>query len=195
MKTAAAHNAAVLPVDSEHSAIYQCIASGKREEVARLILTASGGAFRDRDIEGLYSVTVDEALQHPTWDMGRKITIDSATMMNKGLEVIEAHWLFGVSFDQIEVLIHPQSLVHSMVEFVDGSVIAQIGHNDMQLPVQYAMSYPARLSAPPELRLDFTQVAELSFMLPDKAKYPCISLAYKAGETGGTRRCCWQPTT
>jgi 1-deoxy-D-xylulose-5-phosphate reductoisomerase len=171
----------ILPVDSEHNAIHQCLHGRDSAEVKRLILTASGGPFRGRSASELQGVTADEALRHPTWRMGRKITIDSATLMNKGLEVIEAHWLFGVRADQIDVVVHPQSVVHSMVELTDGSVIAQLGVTDMRLPIQYAFSYPERWSAqlPP---LDLVRAGRLDFDVPDTAAFPCLALAYRALE-------------
>jgi 1-deoxy-D-xylulose-5-phosphate reductoisomerase len=179
--------AALLPIDSEHSAIWQCLQGEEpyTERVERLLLTASGGAFRERPVETLQDVTPAEALKHPTWSMGPKITIDSATLMNKGLEVIEAHWLFGLGFDQIDVVIHHQSVIHSMVEFVDGSVKAQLGLPDMRLPIQYAMAHPRRLSAPVE-RLDLASVAQLTFTQVDSEKYPCLDLACQAGRSGAT---------
>jgi 1-deoxy-D-xylulose-5-phosphate reductoisomerase len=186
-RAAAQGGAALLPIDSEHSAIWQCLVGEEpyRERVRRLLLTASGGAFRDRPVGELASVTPAEALRHPTWNMGPKITIDSATLMNKGLEVIEAHWLFGLPFESIDVLIHHQSVIHSLVEFVDGSVKAQLGVPDMRLPIQYALAHPARLSAPAE-RLDLTAVGQLTFAPVDHEKYPCLELAYSAGRSGGT---------
>jgi 1-deoxy-D-xylulose-5-phosphate reductoisomerase len=186
-QAAAATGAPLLPIDSEHSAIWQCLQGEEpyAERVARLLLTASGGAFRDRDTATLHDVTPSEALQHPTWSMGPKITIDSATLMNKGLEVIEAHWLFGLGFDRIDVVIHHQSVIHSLVEFVDGSVKAQLGLPDMRLPIQYAMAHPRRLAAPVE-RLDLAAVGSLTFSPVDSAKYPCLGLAYAAGRAGGT---------
>jgi 1-deoxy-D-xylulose-5-phosphate reductoisomerase len=177
--------AEILPVDSEHSAIKQCLLSGKKEEVRKLILTASGGPFWGRSKEDLEEITIEEALSHPTWEMGRKITIDSATLMNKGLEVIEAHWLFGIPPDRIEVLIHPQSIIHSMVEFVDGSVIAQMSLPDMKLPIQYALFYPQRVSSN-NTRLDLREIAQLTFLEPDIQKFPCLGLAYQALKLGGT---------
>jgi 1-deoxy-D-xylulose-5-phosphate reductoisomerase len=177
--------AEILPVDSEHSAIKQCLLSGKKEEVRKLILTASGGPFWGRSKEDLEEITIEEALSHPTWEMGRKITIDSATLMNKGLEVIEAHWLFGIPPDRIEVLIHPQSIIHSMVEFVDGSVIAQMSLPDMKLPIQYALFYPQRVSSN-NTRLDLREIAQLTFLEPDTEKFPCLGLAYQALKLGGT---------
>ncbi len=175
----------ILPVDSEHNAIHQCLHGRDRREVRRLILTASGGPFRDLMPDALEKVDAAAALQHPTWRMGRKITIDSATLMNKGLEVIEAHWLFGVSADQIDIVIHPQSIVHSMVELTDGSVLAQLGVTDMRLPIQYACSYPERWEAalPP---LDLTRAGSLEFHAPARDRFPCLDLAYRALRTGGT---------
>ena len=176
---------AILPVDSEHNAIHQCLHGRQRAEVRRIILTASGGPFRDYSPEALERVWPDAALQHPTWQMGRKITIDSATLMNKGLEVIEARWLFGVSADQIDVVIHPQSIVHSLVELIDGSMIAQLGITDMRLPIQYACSYPDRWggSLP---SLDLTRAGRLEFSEPPLDRFPCLGLAYRALRAGGT---------
>ena len=175
---------ALLPVDSEHNAIHQCLHGRRREEIRRLILTASGGPFRTLPPDQLARVTPDDALRHPTWQMGRKITIDSATLMNKGLEVIEARWLFGVEAGEIDVVIHPQSIVHSMVELVDGSVIAQLSVTDMRLPIQYAFSYPDRWDGalPP---LDLVRLGTLEFAPPDLARFPCLRLAYAALEHGG----------
>jgi 1-deoxy-D-xylulose-5-phosphate reductoisomerase len=174
---------AILPVDSEHNAIHQCLHGRSPAEVERIVLTASGGPFRGRSAAGLADVTAADALQHPTWRMGRKITIDSATLMNKGLEVIEAHWLFGLPPDRIDVVIHPQSVVHSMIELVDGSIIAQLGVTDMRLPIQYAFSYPERWAArlPP---LDLVAAGRLDFGRPDTAAFPCLRLAYRALEAG-----------
>jgi 1-deoxy-D-xylulose-5-phosphate reductoisomerase len=179
--------APLLPIDSEHSAIWQCLQGEEpySERVQRLLLTASGGAFRDRSVESLAAATPVEALKHPTWNMGPKITIDSATLMNKGLEVIEAHWLFGLGFDAIDVVVHHQSVIHSLVEFIDGSVKAQLGVPDMRLPIQYALAHPRRLAANSE-RLDLTTVASLTFADVDHRKYPCLELAYTAGRRGGT---------
>ncbi|MEI7027296.1 1-deoxy-D-xylulose-5-phosphate reductoisomerase [Paenibacillus sp. y28] len=175
----------LLPIDSEHSAIFQCLNGENRAELSKIILTASGGSFRDRSREELACVTVEQALQHPNWAMGAKITIDSATMANKGLEVIEAHWLFDVSYDQIEVLIHPQSIVHSMVEFVDGSVMAQLGTPDMRVPIQYALTYPRRASFEAE-KLNLARIGTLQFREMDEMRYPCIRMAYESGRLGGT---------
>jgi 1-deoxy-D-xylulose-5-phosphate reductoisomerase len=177
--------AEMLPVDSEHNALHQCLRGEKRSEVRRLILTASGGPFRTRDKAAMESASVAEALQHPTWNMGAKITIDSATLMNKGLEVIEAHWLFGFDAEQIAIVVHPESVVHSMVELVDGSIIAQMGVTDMRHAIQYALTYPER--HPSELApLDLTKLSSLNFEPPDLDRFPCISLAYRALEAGGT---------
>jgi 1-deoxy-D-xylulose-5-phosphate reductoisomerase len=179
------HDAQLLPVDSEHSAIFQCLVGESERTVEDLILTASGGPFRTRDAATFDEVTVEEALDHPNWSMGAKITIDSATMMNKGLEVIEAQRLFDVDVEQIQVLVHPQSIVHSMVSFADGAVKAELGVPDMKVPIQYALSYPARWPAPHE-RLDWTELTELNFEQPDTNKFPCLRLAYDALEAGGT---------
>jgi 1-deoxy-D-xylulose-5-phosphate reductoisomerase len=175
------HNVSILPVDSEHNAIHQCLHGRGAGELKRIVLTASGGPFRGRRPADLAGVTAADALKHPTWRMGRKITIDSATLMNKGLEVIEAHWLFGVAGDQIDVVVHPQSVVHSMVELVDGSVIAQIGVTDMRLPIQYAFSYPDRWPAPLP-SLDLARIGRLEFDQPDTEAFPCLRLAYRALE-------------
>jgi 1-deoxy-D-xylulose-5-phosphate reductoisomerase len=175
----------VLPVDSEHNAIFQALSGQRRSEVRRLILTASGGPFRALPWERFGEITVHDALQHPNWRMGRKITIDSATLMNKGLEVIEARWLFGVNADQVDVVVHPQSIVHSLVEFVDGSVIAQLGIPDMRIPIAYALNYPERLpnTLPP---LDLTQIGTLTFEPPDLERFPCLRLGFEAVRTSGT---------
>ncbi|NLT68953.1 MAG: 1-deoxy-D-xylulose-5-phosphate reductoisomerase [Acidobacteria bacterium] len=175
----------LLPVDSEHNAIHQCLRGGRRDEVKRLILTASGGPFRETPKEKLSSVTVEQALNHPTWRMGRKITIDSATLMNKGLEVIEAAWLFGVEPDNIDVVVHPQSIVHSMVEFADGSILAQMGLTDMCIPIQYALTYPDRWHSPLP-SLDIYRLPRLEFLEPEMDKFPCLGLAYRALRAGGT---------
>jgi len=175
----------LLPVDSEHSAIFQCLAGESEQNLENIVLTASGGPFRTREASTFADITVEEALDHPNWSMGNKITIDSATMMNKGLEVIEAKWLFDLDVDQIQVLVHPQSIVHSMVTFADGTVKAQLGVPDMKVPIQYALSYPDRWSAPHE-RLDWTEVARLDFETPDTDKFPCLHLAFEALEQGGT---------
>jgi 1-deoxy-D-xylulose-5-phosphate reductoisomerase len=175
----------IIPVDSEHNAIHQCLRGGRSEEVRRLILTASGGPFRETPKEKLSSVTPDQALNHPTWRMGRKITIDSATLMNKGLEVIEASCLFGVVADEIQVVVHPQSIVHSMVEFIDGSVLAQLGPTDMRIAIQYALTYPERWNSPLP-SLDIYRLPKLEFFEPNQDKFPCLDLAYRALRTGGT---------
>jgi 1-deoxy-D-xylulose-5-phosphate reductoisomerase len=177
--------AELLPVDSEHNALHQCLRGEKRSEVRRIILTASGGPFRTRDKQGMANATVAEAMKHPTWNMGAKITIDSATLMNKGLEVIEAHWLFGFSPDEIGIVVHPESIVHSMIELIDGSIIAQMGVTDMRHAIQYALTYPERhpSNLPP---LDLAKLASLNFEQPDVDRFPCIALAYRALRTGGT---------
>jgi 1-deoxy-D-xylulose-5-phosphate reductoisomerase len=185
MRLAARTGAAILPVDSEHSAIQQALCSGTGAEVRRIVLTASGGPFRTRPAETFAAITPEEALRHPTWSMGPKITIDSATMMNKALELIEARWLFGVPATKLEVLVHPQSIVHSMVEFVDGSVIAQLSPPDMRLPIQYALSYPRRLPGPAR-RFDFTRGFALEFAPPDPARFPALALGHEAASRGGT---------
>ena len=177
--------AQILPIDSEHSAIWQCL-NGESQEATRLILTASGGPFYRYSPAQLERVTVKQALRHPSWQMGRKVTIDSATLMNKGLEVIEAHWLFNMPYDNIKVLIHPQSIVHSMVEFVDGSIKAQLSYPDMRLPIQYALSYPERLNNPQLPRLDWSHINNLAFDQPDLDTFPCLKLAIEAGKKGGT---------
>ncbi|MBS3976519.1 MAG: 1-deoxy-D-xylulose-5-phosphate reductoisomerase [Syntrophomonadaceae bacterium] len=173
----------ILPIDSEHSALWQCM-QGQEKYVDNIILTASGGPFRDWDITQMGNITPEMALSHPNWTMGPKVTVDSSTLMNKGLEVIEAHWLFDIKYSSIKVMIHPQSLVHSMVEFKDGSILAQLGNPDMRLPIQYAMSWPERW--PSNLpRLNLTRATSLSFYPPDTQKFPCLELAYHAGNTGG----------
>jgi 1-deoxy-D-xylulose-5-phosphate reductoisomerase len=177
--------ATLVPVDSEHCAIHQCLRSGEPGEVARIVLTASGGPFRGRSATELAAVTVDEALAHPTWAMGPKITVDSSTLMNKGLEVIEAHELFGVPYDRIDVVVHPQSVVHSMVEFGDGSTIAQLSLPDMRLPIGYALGYPRRIDTPFG-RIDWSALGRLDFEPPDTATFRCLSLAYQAGRAGGS---------
>jgi 1-deoxy-D-xylulose-5-phosphate reductoisomerase len=184
-KTASRTGARIIPIDSEHSAIDQCLRSGKPDEVRRLILTASGGPFRDTPKDQLPRVTPEDALNHPTWRMGRRITIDSATLMNKGLEVIEARWLFDIPETRVDIIVHPQSIVHSMVEFTDGSVIAQLGTTDMRQPIQYALTWPERLeSSVPGI--DWTTAGKLEFLPPDKEKFPCVELAYWAIRQGGT---------
>ncbi|HZQ26172.1 MAG TPA: 1-deoxy-D-xylulose-5-phosphate reductoisomerase [Acidimicrobiales bacterium] len=178
--------AEIVPVDSEHCAVHQCLRAGRSPaEVARILLTASGGPFRGRSRDDLAGVTVEDALAHPTWAMGPKITVDSSTLMNKGLEVIEAHELFGVGYDQIEVVVHPQSIVHSMVEFTDGAVVAQLSLPDMRLPIGYALGWPDRLPVPFGA-IDWAQLSRLDFEPPDKAAFPCLHLAYEAGRLGET---------
>ncbi|MBV8159443.1 MAG: 1-deoxy-D-xylulose-5-phosphate reductoisomerase [Acidimicrobiia bacterium] len=181
--------AELVPVDSEHCAVHQCLRSGQRTEVRRVVITASGGPFRGRRSRELADVTVDEALAHPTWAMGPKITVDSSTLMNKGLEVIEAHELFGLGYDQIDVVVHPQSIVHSMVEFSDGSTVAQLAGPDMRLPIGYALGYPERSGAAFGA-LDWTEARRLDFEAPDLTTFPCLELAYQAGRTGGTAPAC-----
>ena len=185
MTTAArAHGVSLLPVDSEHSAVFQCLVGHNRGDVHRILLTASGGPFREWPAERFERITVEDALKHPTWKMGAKITIDSATLMNKGLEIIEARWLFDVSPDQVQVVVHPQSIVHSMVEYVDGCVIAQLGVADMGIPILYALTYPERRPTPAP-RLDLPRVGTLTFFEPDPVKFPCLRLARTALEAGG----------
>ncbi len=184
-RLAAERGAVILPVDSEHSAIFQALRAGRHEEVQRIILTASGGPFRELSLEQLKQVTVDDALNHPTWDMGPKITVDSATMMNKALEIIESRWLFDLTVEQIEVVIHPQSIVHSFVEFVDGSVIAQMGPPDMKLPIQYALEYPHRQNGIAE-RIDWRQRWRLEFEGADPDRCPALGLGYDCARSGGT---------
>jgi 1-deoxy-D-xylulose-5-phosphate reductoisomerase len=177
--------AEIIPVDSEHCAVHQCLRAGRSDEVARLVLTASGGPFRGRSVADLADVTVEEALAHPTWRMGPKITVDSSTLMNKGLEVIEAHELFGTPFDRIEVVVHPQSVVHSMVEFTDGATVAQLSLPDMRLPIAYALAYPERAGTPFG-RIDWAELGRLDFEPPDTDAFRCLTLAYEAGRAGGS---------
>jgi len=179
------NKARILPIDSEHSAIWQCL-QGETQKAAQLILTASGGPFFSYSPAQLEGVTATQALKHPSWQMGKKVTIDSATLMNKGLEVIEAHWLFNMPFDNIRVLIHPQSIVHSMVEFMDGSIKAQLSYPDMRLPIQYALSYPERLPNPQLPRLNWSTINKLTFEPPDFDTFPCLKLAIETGKKGGT---------
>lgn len=188
MRTAKEHNAPVIPVDSEHSAIFQCLAGEHYNPVEKLIITASGGAFRTFTPEQLEKVTLKDALKHPNWSMGPKVTIDSASLMNKGLEVIEAKWLFGMPLEKIDVLVHPQSVIHSMVQFEDGSVKAQLGIPDMRLPIQYALTFPLRLPLPYP-RLDFTQYGQFTFEKPNREMFPCLDMAYKASAAGGGMPC------
>lgn len=179
------HGVKLVPIDSEHSAIFQCLNGENRAEVHRIILTSSGGPFRNFTSEQLQDVTLEQALRHPTWNMGAKVTIDSSTLMNKGLEVIEAHWLFGMPIDKIQVVIHPQSIIHSMVEFVDNAIMAQLGEPKMIIPIQYALTYPERL--PGLLQpFDFLKNSTLQFFLPDTDKFRCLRLAYDAVKEGGT---------
>ncbi len=185
MAEAAQQGCAIIPVDSEHSAIFQCLQAGKREEVKRIVLTASGGPFFGWTRDELARVQPSQALKHPNWEMGAKITIDSATLLNKGFEVIEAHWLFSLDYAQIDVVIHPQSIVHSMVEFVDGAVMAQMGLPSMLHPIQYAFSFPDRWKEPWEA-LDYPRIPALHFAEPDTSAFPCLQLAYEAGRRGGT---------
>ena len=177
--------AKLFPVDSEHSAIWQCMLGESLDDIERIILTGSGGPFRERPLKTFDNILVSEALNHPNWDMGKKITIDSATMMNKGLEVIEAYWLFNMQVSQIDIIVHPQSIIHSMIEFKDGSIKAQMGVPDMKVPIQYALTYPNHLEAPWE-RLDFAMLGDLSFQAPDFDRFPCIKLAYLALDKMGT---------
>lgn len=181
--------AEILPVDSEHNGVHQCLRAGRREEVDKLILTASGGPFRRTPREALHDATPQQALNHPTWKMGNRITIDSATLMNKGFEVIEACWLFGFSAAQVEVVVHPQSIVHALVEYRDGSVIAQLCPPDMKMPIRYALSYPERQKGLENRRLNWTSVRQLEFEPPDWEKFPLLGLAYQALETGGAAGC------
>ncbi len=185
MQMAEQYNAEIIPVDSEHSAIFQCLQGEAYKQIDTIHLTASGGSFRGRSREELVGVTVEQALKHPNWSMGAKITIDSATMMNKGLEVIEAHWLFGVPYDKINVIIHPESIVHSMVEFSDTSVIAQLGVPNMRIPIQYALTYPERVRNQ-QPRLSLTELAQLRFEQPDYDTFECLKIAYEVGKIGGT---------
>jgi len=186
MDRAGKNNVSILPVDSEHSAIYQCISNKDINQIRKLIITGSGGPFREKSYSEIANASVKETLAHPRWSMGDKITVDSATLMNKGLEVIEAHWLFGTAYNDIEVVIHPQSVVHSAVEFKDGSVIAQLGIPSMHIPIQYALTYPDRYEGLETGSLSLTDIARLDFEKPDLEKFPCLKLAYEAGIKGGT---------
>lgn len=188
IRMAQMYNSEILPVDSEHSAIFQCLVGEKSDCVEKLIITASGGPFLNKSAEQLKNVSIEEALNHPNWDMGNKITIDSATMMNKGLEVIEAHWLFNFGKDRIEVLIHPQSIIHSMIEFVDGNIKAQLSIPDMKLPIQYALTHPERWKSK-FVNTSFPKIRDLSFFEPDTEKFKCLKLAYEVMEQGGTAPC------
>ena len=185
-REAAQHGGQLLPVDSEHNAVFQALHGHKQEQVKRIILTASGGPFLHRPAEDFQTIRIEEALQHPTWKMGNKITIDSATLMNKGLEVIEARWLFNLSPTQVSVIVHPQSIVHSLVEYVDGSVLAQLGIPDMRVPISYILAYPDRLPLTHLPQLNLAEAARLEFVEPDYDKFPCLGLAYTALERGGT---------
>jgi 1-deoxy-D-xylulose-5-phosphate reductoisomerase len=182
--SAAANGATLLPVDSEHNAIFQCLAGNRAEDVAKITLTASGGPFRTASAELISAATPAQAIAHPNWSMGAKISVDSATLMNKGLELIEAHYLFGLPSSRLEVIIHPQSVVHSMVEFVDGSVLAQLGSPDMRIPIAYALAWPARMETPAQ-RLDLTSVGRLDFEIPDLERFPALRLARESLEAGG----------
>ncbi|SCG83412.1 1-deoxy-D-xylulose-5-phosphate reductoisomerase [Proteiniborus sp. DW1] len=185
MREASRNNVDIIPVDSEHSAIFQALRCGNRDEISKLILTASGGPFRGRKKGDLENVKVEDALKHPNWKMGKKLTIDSATLMNKGLEVIEARWLFDINIDKIEVIVHPQSIIHSMVEYIDGSIIAHLGIPDMRIPIQYALTHPKRVGNQLK-KLDFISLKELSFEVPNTEVFPCLELAYEAINIGGT---------
>ncbi len=189
MPLAKKYGVKLLPVDSEHSAIFQSLQGAHHDEIHKILLTCSGGSFRDYSLEDLKDVTVAQALNHPNWSMGAKITIDSATLFNKGLEVIEAHWLFDVDYDQIEVLIHPESVLHSAIEYVDGAVIGQMGTPDMRLPIQYALTYPDRLPIGDSQSLNLTALASLHFTKPDTTRFPALTLAIQAGKTGGSMPC------
>lgn len=188
MKEAEKKGVKIIPVDSEHSAIFQCLQGEDIENISRIILTASGGAFRNCTKSDIENAKAKDALKHPTWNMGQKVTIDSASLMNKGLEVIEAKWLFNVDLDKIEVIVHPQSIIHSMVEYKDYSIISQMGTPDMRTPIQYALSYPDRIESS-VAKLDFNGMTDLTFMKPDTDRFPCLSLAYKALEIGKTMPC------
>lgn len=185
MKEAAAAGVKILPVDSEHGAVFQCLQGNKKADIKNILLTASGGPFRGKKTSQLKDISLEAALNHPKWNMGRKITVDSATLMNKGLEVMEAHWLFGVDYHNIKVVVHPQSIIHSMVEYVDGSVIAQLSNPDMRLPIQYALNYPERKASVIK-GLDLFEISSLTFEKPDMETFRCLKLAYDAGKTGGT---------
>ena len=189
MAAAAKSGKELLPVDSEHNAVHQCLRAGAHKEVTRLVLTASGGPFRKTPLKDLEKVSVEQALAHPNWKMGSRITIDSATMMNKGFEIIEARWLFGIRPDQIDVVIHPQSTIHSMVEFVDGSILAQLGPTDMRLPLQYALTYPERVASKNQVALDWSKLKRLDFEKASTRRYPCLKLAREAMKKGGALPC------
>lgn len=193
MKKAAEKGAAILPVDSEHCALFQCLQGEKRKTVEKLILTASGGPFRGKKVAELKNVSIKDCLAHPTWSMGKKITVDSATLVNKGLEVIEAHWLYDMPYDKIQVAVHPQSIVHSMVAYQDGAVMAQLGSTDMKLPIQYALTYPDRVKSEWK-RLDFWNMQPLTFEKPDMDTFRGLKIAYEAGKAGGTMPCVMNAT-
>jgi 1-deoxy-D-xylulose-5-phosphate reductoisomerase len=184
MRRAAAKGATVLPVDSEHNAIFQALSAGRREDIRRIVLTASGGPFRTWPADAIRKVTVEQALKHPTWSMGPKVTIDSATLMNKGLELIEAHHLFALAPEELDVLVHPQSIIHGLVEFRDGSVIAQLGSPDMRIPISHCLAWPVRMGTPAP-RLDLAQIANLSFEEPDLTRFPALAIARRALAAGG----------
>ena len=186
MAEARSNRVDILPVDSEHSAIWQCLYGEEQKSISKLVLTASGGPFRSKSLSELAAVTPEEALDHPTWQMGTKVTIDSSTLMNKGMEIIEAHWLFGVAFSQIEVVVHPQSIIHSFAEFVDGSIKAQLSMPDMRLPIQCALSYPERWEGHYHAELDFREVGTFNFEAPDLDRFPALRLAMEVGNKGGT---------
>ncbi len=188
MNRAKANGVSILPIDSEHCAIHQCIKN--ISDVRKLIITASGGPFKDKSLDEIKKATVEQTLAHPKWNMGRKITVDSATLMNKGLEVIEAHHLFGTSYDDIEVVVHPQSIIHSAIEYVDGSVIAQIGLPSMHIPIQYALTYPERIEGIKSKSFSFLDAKRFDFEAPDLEKFPCLRLAYEAGRAGGSAPIC-----
>ncbi|MGX7245164.1 1-deoxy-D-xylulose-5-phosphate reductoisomerase [Enterococcus quebecensis] len=185
IEAAIKNNVNILPVDSEHSAIFQCLEGQKKDNLKELMITASGGSFRDLSREDLKSVTLEQALKHPNWSMGKKITIDSSTMMNKGLEVIEAHWLFGVDYDKIKVVLHKESIVHSMIVLKDGAYLAQLGASDMREPIQYALTYPTRLPIKKEKEFDLTQIGQLNFEAMDFERFPMLKLAFTVGKKGG----------
>lgn len=188
MKLAKQYRSLIIPVDSEHSAIFQCLNGEAVSQAKKIILTASGGPFRNKTVEEIKNVTLEEALNHPKWKMGPKVTVDSASMMNKGFEVIEAKWLFGMSAEKIEVVVHPQSIVHSMVEFIDGSIKAQLGTTDMRLPIQYALSWPERISTH-VCPISMTEIGRLDFEKPDMLKFPNLKLAFQAIALGGNASC------
>ena len=181
--------ASLIPVDSEHNAIFQCLEGKPKEFIEKIILTGTGGPLREISQEQFKTLSKDVVIKHPKWNMGKKISVDSATLMNKGLEIIEAAWLFDIPIDRIQVLIHPEAVIHSMVEFVDASVIAQLGVTDMKLPIQHALSFPNRFSSPREMKLDFTKISNLTFLLPNRKKFPCLDIAYAAAAQSGSAPC------